>query len=81
VKNIAELMQTEVEIENEPGRLRPGKSEVERLWADNSKAKRLLGWEPAYGGIEGLKRGLRETIDWFCDADNIKNYRSDVYNL
>ena len=80
-KTIAELMQIEIEIESESQRLRPGKSEVERLWADNSKAKSLLGWEPSYGGLEGLKRGLSETIHWFSDADNIKNYRSDVYNL
>lgn len=81
VKTIAELMQTEVVIENDSQRLRPKNSEVERLWAENSKAKRLLGWNPAYGGLDGLKRGLRETINWFSDPDNIKNYRSDVYNL
>ena len=62
---IAELMGTEVGIEAADERLRPAKSEVERLWADNRKAKELLGWSPAYGGIEGLRRGLGETIAWF----------------
>jgi len=81
VKTIAELMHTEARIESESQRLRPEKSEVERLWAENSKAKNLLGWTPSFGGLDGLKRGLLETIAWFSGADNIKNYRIDVYNL
>lgn len=78
---IAEIMQVKVEIQTEQQRLRPEKSEVERLWADNSLAKKLLGWEPEYAGYEGLKRGLRETIDWFSHSDNITKYKSGVYNL
>ena len=80
-KLIAELMGVEIEIETESQRLRPEKSEVERLWADNSKAKRLLGWEPKYGGLEGFKRGLRQTIDWFKKSENLKAYKADIYNV
>jgi len=80
-KIIIDLMQVDAIIDKDAERLRPEKSEVERLWADNRKAKRLLGWQPAYGGIDGLKRGLEETIHWFCNPDNLKNYRTDVYNL
>lgn len=80
-KIVAEAMGVDVEIETEQVRLRPEKSEVNRLWADNSKAKKLLGWEPQYGGREGFKRGLKETIDWFADKENLKKYKADVYNI
>ncbi len=78
---IAEIMQVKIEILTEQVRLRPEKSEVERLWADNTKAKKLLGWEPEYAGHEGLKRGLTETINWFRNSDNWKKYKSGVYTL
>ena len=70
-----------IEIESEQIRLRPEKSEVERLWADNSKAKRLLSWEPLYIGKEGFKRGLTETISWFTNPENLKKYKSNLYNI
>jgi len=78
---IAEVMGAEIEIETEDIRIRPEKSEVERLWADNSKAKELLGWEPAYGGREGFKRGLEDTAAWFTDPENLKRYKADIYNI
>ncbi|MDH4101697.1 MAG: NAD-dependent 4,6-dehydratase LegB, partial [Nitrospirota bacterium] len=81
VKMIAEVMGADVEVRTDEIRLRPEKSEVERLWADNSKAKRLLGWEPSYAGIDGLKRGLKETADWFTDPENLKAYKADIYNI
>ncbi len=78
---IAEAMDTEIKIISDEERLRPDKSEVERLWADNSKARQLLNWEPSYGGREGFKRGLKETAEWFMDLENLKAYKADVYNL
>lgn len=81
VKMIAAIMGTEIEIETDSVRLRPEKSEVERLWADNSKAKRLLGWEPEYGGEAGFRRGLKETIDWFTRPENLRSYKADIYNI
>lgn len=80
-KLIAACMQTEIEIETDEIRLRPEKSEVKRLWADNTKAKRLLGWSPQYGGYEGLKKGLLETIAWFTNEKNLRKYKADVYNI
>ncbi len=80
-KLIAEIMGVDIEIETDDVRIRPEKSEVERLWADNSKAKALLGWEPKYGGKEGFKRGLKETIEWFTDERNLSRYKADVYNI
>ena len=78
---IAEAMDTDIEIETDEIRLRPEKSEVNRLWADNSKAKRLLNWEPEYGGRDGFRRGLRETAEWFSNPDMLKKYKVNIYNM
>ena len=78
---IAEAMNAEIEIITDEARLRPENSEVERLWADNAKAKQLFGWQPSYGGREGFKRGLAETAEWFVQHDNLHSYKSDIYNL
>ena len=80
-KLIAEIMNVDLEIETDEIRLRPEKSEVERLWADNSKAEKLLGWKPKYGGIEGFKRGLTETIEWFSNKENLQQYKAGIYNI
>jgi dTDP-glucose 4,6-dehydratase len=78
---IADVMDADVEIISDAQRLRPEKSEVERLWAANAKALSLLGWRPEYGGPEGFKRGLAETVAWFRNPDHLKRYKSDIYNL
>lgn len=78
---VAESMNTTIEIVSDDKRLRPENSEVERLWADNTKAKQLFGWEPKYGGREGFKRGLTETAEWFSDSKNLGFYKPDIYNV
>jgi dTDP-glucose 4,6-dehydratase len=78
---IAKLMNANVEIETDEQRLRPEKSEVERLWADNKKAAELLNWHPDFSNLEGLSRGLEKTIEWFSDSQNLRNYKSDRYNI
>ena len=80
-KIIAELMDREVRIVSDEERLRPAGSEVERLWADNTRARELCGWQPQYAGLEGLRRGLKETIAWFGDAANLRRYKAGVYNI
>ena len=81
VKLIAELMNEEIDIDTDTQRIRPENSEVERLWAENAKAKKLTGWEPAYGQREGFKRGLQETIAWFRNPENIRQYKPGEYNI
>jgi NAD dependent epimerase/dehydratase len=81
VQLISELMGSSIEIEADQVRIRPEKSEVDRLWADDSKAKRLLNWEPIYHDKDGLRRGLTETIKWFSDPANLKFYKADNYNI
>jgi dTDP-glucose 4,6-dehydratase len=78
---IAEQMNEKVNITSDIERLRPPNSEVERLWADNSKARELFGWSPKFAGRDGLARGLQETIDWFMCPENLQQYKSNIYNL
>jgi NAD dependent epimerase/dehydratase len=81
VRILAEVMGVRVEIESDDNRLRPEKSEVERLRAANGKARELTCWEPRYGGQEGLRSGLRETVQWFSDPENLRHYKADLYNI
>jgi NAD dependent epimerase/dehydratase len=74
---IREIMQSDVKFISEEQRIRPEKSEVFRLWGDNSLIKKLTGFEPEYS----LKEGLRETIDWFTKTENLKMYKTDIYNV
>jgi NAD dependent epimerase/dehydratase len=78
---IAEVMGREIEIVSDQERMRPQRSEVERLWAANGKARELLGWRPRYGGLQGFRRGLAETVAWFADPANLRSYKPDIYNL
>jgi dTDP-glucose 4,6-dehydratase len=78
---IAEVMQAEIEIVTDEARLRPEGSEVERLWCDNSKARELLGWVPAYGGKDGFGRALALTAEWFTRPENLARYKPDQYNI
>ncbi len=81
VRLIAEKMNAKVDITSDIVRIRPENSEVERLWADNSKVGDLFGWSPKYAGRDGLARGLQETINWFTQSENLQHYKSDIYNL
>jgi dTDP-glucose 4,6-dehydratase len=78
---IANVIGKEINIITEDQRLRPIKSEVERLFADNNKAKELMGWQPEFGGLDGFKRGLQQTVEWFSNPKNLSNYKSNIYNL
>ena len=78
---IAEKMNVKIDIASDTERMRPVNSEVERLWADNSKVKELFGWSPKYAGRDGLARGLQETINWFIEPENLKHFKSDIFNI
>jgi dTDP-glucose 4,6-dehydratase len=81
VRAIAEVMGTELDIETDEQRLRPAESEVGRLQSSNSKAKNLLGWQPALAGPEGFRKGLAQTVAWFQEPANLARYRADIYNI
>jgi len=78
---IADVMGKTIHIVGEEIRVRPDRSEVERLWASNKKAERLLGWRPVYGAREGFKKGLEITVNWFTNPENLKRYKSELYNI
>jgi dTDP-glucose 4,6-dehydratase len=78
---IAEVMGAEIEIQVDDARLRPERSEVDRLLASNDKARRLLGWEPKFGGLAGFREGLRQTFPWFLERTNLQFYRPAEYAL
>jgi len=75
VAMISRLMNAEVYVETEQIRIRPIGSEVERLWASNRKALLMMGWQPAYGDMSGLERGLTETIEWYTNSTNLDRYK------
>ena len=81
VELIAEVMNTKIQINCDEARLRPKNSEVERLWADNTKASQIFDWQPNYYGQEGFKKGLSETVEWFTLQNNLLKYKPDIYNI
>jgi len=78
---IGQVMGVDIEILTDNARFRPADSEVERLWADNAKARELFGWFPEYGGEDGFRRGLTKTAEWFSDMNNIRKYKTNIYNI
>jgi len=76
---IADIIGVEAEIATDTDRVRPVDSEVERLWADNARAAELMQWQPLYGGRDGFRRGLQETIAWFAKPANLAGYRPGSY--
>lgn len=81
VQLIAEIMGVATEVHTHHDRVRPPLSEVDRLWADNRKAKELFGWKPTYTGIEGFRRGLEESVAWFSEPENLRLYKTNSYNV
>lgn len=74
---IARLMDSDVTFVEDKQRLRPNKSEVFRLWGDNSKIKSLTGFTPSYS----LEEGMKETIGWFSKKENLRSYKANIYNV
>lgn len=78
---ISEIMGREIELISDDKRFRPKNSEVERLFADTTLAKKILSLQPEHSSIQGFKKGLEKTIDWFTKPENLKYYKSDIYNI
>tara|TARA_B110001450_G_scaffold252071_1_gene273154 strand:+ start:1211 stop:2185 length:975 start_codon:yes stop_codon:yes gene_type:complete len=77
LKMIAKLMKSDVVFTEDTKRIRPNKSEVFRLWGDNSVLKSLTNFEIKYP----IEKGLLETIDWFKNPQNLKKYKTNIYNV
>lgn len=78
---IAEIMNVDIVIQTEKNRLRPDKSEVDRLFSCSYKAKDVLEWRPELRGIEGFRQGLAQTIEWFTKQKNLAYYKTGSYTL
>ncbi len=76
-RTIAEVMGVQVEVVQDPSRLRPDASEVQRLMCDNSKLRSATDWRPTHS----LHSGLKATVDWFTDPANLARYRPDHYTI
>lgn len=74
---IAEVMEKDVRFAVDPDRIRPESSEVFRLLCDTSKYRRLVGERK----LTPLREGIRTTVDWFTQAENLKKYKTDIYNV
>ena len=74
-------MNVEIDIVSEEMRMRPQGSEVYRLYGDNSRLLDLTSWKPSYGGLDGFRRGLAVTAQWFSDPVNLSRYRTGTYAL
>jgi NAD dependent epimerase/dehydratase len=81
VKCIAEIMNADINIKEDQERLRPQNSEVNRLFGDNSLILELTDWRPRYSGIEGFKKGLDKTINWFLKKENLDLYKNIQYHI
>jgi NAD dependent epimerase/dehydratase len=79
VKLISKIMGIKIKIRLNNKRVRPKKSEVDRLLASTIKAKKILNWEPKLKGKKGLEKGLIKTINWFKDEKNLQLYKSNKY--
>jgi hypothetical protein len=77
VDNIKEIMNSDLQVITDNARLRPEKSEVFRLWCDNTKIYALTVFVPKYT----FQKGLKKTIDWFTNLDNLRKYKIDIYNV
>ena len=78
---IGSILDIPVKIKSEDKRFRPINSEVNQLWADNSRFQSAFSWEKQFSGLSGLEKGLEHTITWFNNPENMKFYKSDIYNL
>ena len=76
-QNLVNIINPNAKIISDDVRLRPEKSEVERLLGAADKIKSLTNWEPKYS----LQEGLKQTIEWFSRPENLSRYKADIYNV
>ncbi len=74
---IKKIMNVEAEVILDEVRIRPENSEVHRLWCDNSLIKQLTNYQPQVN----IEEGLKKTVEWFMNQDNLKKYKANIYNV
>ena len=73
-------MNKKIIIKLHKDRIRPKNSEVKRLLASTKKAKKIINWKPKYLGKKGFEEGLKKTISWFSKKENLKFYKTNIFN-
>ncbi|ABO18034.1 NAD-dependent 4,6-dehydratase LegB [Prochlorococcus marinus] len=81
VKEISKIMNSKISIISDQKRLRPDKSEVNRLFGDSSRLQELSNWKPKYKGLDGFREGIKKTIDWFINNRNNTLYSDNNFSL
>lgn len=76
-RKLITLTNPAAKIVADKARLRPKKSEVERLLGSRKKLTKLTGWKPRYS----MDEGLRETLAWFRNEEHALRYKADIYNV
>ena len=80
VSQISKIMGIKIDIQKKKERIRPKRSEVDRLYANTKKAKKILNWTPKYSKKNGFEKGLKKTIEWFSKTENLNHYKTDIFN-
>jgi dTDP-glucose 4,6-dehydratase len=80
VSQISRIMGVKIDIQKKKERIRPKRSEVDRLYANTKKAKKILNWTPKYSKKNGFEKGLKKTIEWFSKTENLNQYKTDIFN-
>lgn len=74
---VKELMGSDINLVTDEQRIRPGKSDVFRLWCDNTKIENLTGFKLQVD----IREGLQRTIEWIMKSDRLRGYKAEVYNV
>ena len=74
---IINIMDSNISIAKESVRIRPNKSEVDRLYCDNTKLIENSKWRPKYS----INKGLRSTVKWMKKKENLDMYKSEIFNV
>ena len=80
VRKISKIIGYRIDIEKDFKRVRPKKSEVDRLFANNKKAKKILNWSPKLSNKSDFENSLKKTIEWFTNEENINQYKINIFN-
>ena len=80
VRKISKITGYRIDIEKDLKRVRPKKSEVDRLFANNKKAKKILNWSPKLSKKSDFENSLKKTIEWFSNEENINQYKINIFN-
>ena len=81
IQIVSKFININKEIEINKLRVRLLRAEVKRLRASNKKAKKLLNWEPKFKNKIGFQKGIKLTIEWYKDPENLKKFKTNIYNI